>query len=280
LIERRSFSKEYVLKELDRLASRITVPIRLTIIGGLGLINFGLKEATKDIDVVVQSSGELHALTGALETLGYGSLSLSMISRPYKKMEASRILENSEGFRWDIFLNQVCSALILSNGMKSRATPFYRKGLLQANLASKEDLFLFKGITEREADLDDMRLLAESGLNWRIVEEECQHQSVSSGRLWENALLENLIDLRERYSIRSPIERTLRKVVEEKLIEDALTRAIEEGCVTLKMICKTTGVPDHLARKYARTMEEKGVLTVDRSGHPHKFTLVARPKSR
>jgi len=49
--------------------------------------------------------------------------------------------------------------------MASRATDFYSKKLLKVTLASKEDIFLFKGITEREADPEDIRLLAESGLD-------------------------------------------------------------------------------------------------------------------
>jgi len=81
--------------------------------------------------------------------------------------------------------------------MVSRATDFYSKKLLKVMLASKEDIFLFKGITERETDLEDMRLLAESGLDWKVIEKECQYQSDLSGILWENTLLQNLIDLRE-----------------------------------------------------------------------------------
>lgn len=85
MTQRPSFSKEYVLKELDRLSSKIKVQIRLFIIGGLGLINFGLKEATKDVDVVIQSRRELYALTRGLRSLGYSSLGPPVISRPYKK---------------------------------------------------------------------------------------------------------------------------------------------------------------------------------------------------
>ncbi|MDP6155916.1 MAG: hypothetical protein QF682_07245 [Candidatus Thermoplasmatota archaeon] len=42
---------------------------------------------------------------------------------------------------------------------------------------SPEDLFLFKSITERELDLDDMRILVESGVNWDVIFHECQKQS-------------------------------------------------------------------------------------------------------
>ena len=194
-------------------------------------------------------------------------------------MAASRILENRDGFRWDIFYRKVCGALTFSTGMISRATSFYSKKLLKVMLASKEDIFLFKGITEREADLGDMRLLAESGLNWKVIEQECRYQSGSSGMLWEYALLQNLITLRERYKIKSPIEKALQRVVEEKLIEDVLVQLIKQGCTTIRMIynnliSRNIDLPEYLIRKYIRRMEEKGLLKVDRSSRPYKLSLI------
>lgn len=277
-MQRPSFSKEYILRELDKLSSKISIPVELFVIGGMGLIDFGLKEATKDIDVVVQSPRELNALADSLKSLGYRSPSRVKISRPYRKMEASKILENDEGFRWDIFCRQVCGALTFSNGMISRATNFYNKKLLKVMLASKEDIFLFKGITEREADLDDMRLLAESGLDWKVIERECRNQSVSSGRLWENALLQNLVDLRDKHKIRSPIERTLEKIVGERLTEDVLIEAVKEGFITIKMISQNTKLPEHLVRESAKKMEKKGLFRIDRSSRPHKFILTKRTR--
>jgi hypothetical protein len=272
-MQRPSFNGEYIRRELDRLSSKVTIPVKLSIIGGMGLIHFGLKAATKDIDVVLQSSSELCALSAALEGLGYSSPSSVRISKPYRDMEASKILENRDGFRWDIFQQKVCGALTFSKGMISRATDFYNKGLLRILLASKEDLFLFKGITDREADLDDMRLLAESGLDWRIIEQECGNQSALSGRLWENALYENLKELREKHKIKSPIEKTLRKTVEERLAEGALVRAVEEGSFTVAMISKTTKLPEYFIRKSAQEMEKKGMLRIDRSKRPHRLAL-------
>ena len=277
-MERSSFDKNYILSELDRLSEKVSIPVKLFIIGGLALIHFGLKEATKDIDVVVLSKDELDVLVRSLKSLGYTTCSPLTIAEPYKKMAASKILENRDGFRWDIFHRKVCGALTFSTGMVSRATDFYSKKLLKVMLASKEDIFLFKGITERETDLEDMRLLAESGLDWKVIEKECQYQSDLSGILWENALLQNLIDLREKHRITSPIEKTLERVVEEKLIEDALIQAVKQGYVTIKMIYKNmtsrdVKLPEHLIRKHVKRMEEKGLLKIDRSRRPYKLTL-------
>lgn len=273
-MKRPSFDKEYIIRELDRLSSKVSIPVKLLMIGGMGLIHFGLKDATKDIDVVLQSPRELHALIAGLESLGYRSPSSVKILRPYREMEATKILENRDGFRWDIFHQKVCAALTFSRGMTSRATDFYNKRCLKVLLASKEDIFLFKGITEREADLDDMRLLAESGLDWKVIERECRNQSVLSGRLWENALYQNLVELREKHRISSPIEKTLKKIVEERLTEGALIRAVKEGNATVKMISQTTKLPEYFIRKSAHKMEKKGLVRIDRSKRPHKLILI------
>jgi len=191
----------------------------------------------------------------------------------YRKMGAQKILENEDGFRWDIFDRQVCNALTVSTEMKSRATQFYKKGPLEVLLASKEDIFLFKGVTEREADLDDMRLLAESGVDWKVIEQECHVQSASSGRLWENALYERLIDLREKYNIESPIEKSLEAIVEEKLVEIALVEAIKQGNNTVKMISQAIKEPQHFVRKSLKRLIEKGRIRVNKSRRPYKFVL-------
>lgn len=56
MTKRRTFDRKYVFTELDKLSASIVVPTQFFIIGGLALISYGLKEATKDIDVVVRSA--------------------------------------------------------------------------------------------------------------------------------------------------------------------------------------------------------------------------------
>lgn len=272
-MERPSFGREYIVNELYKISSKITMPINLFVIGGLVLIQFGLKEATKDVDVVVQSKRELDALTEVLGSLGYRSPSLVEMSRAYEAMEASEILENGDKFRWDIFYGRVCGALSFSPEMISRANIFYKQKSLSVALASKEDIFLFKGITEREADLDDMRLLVESGLEWKVIEQECRNQSISSGRLWENVLFQNLMDLREKHKIRSPIERSLQRIVEEKLTEDAIIQALKAGNSTIATISKTTKLPPYNVRASVKKLEKKGLLRINRSKRPYSISL-------
>jgi hypothetical protein len=273
-----SFDRKYILAELDKISS-IVVPTKIFIIGGLSLISYGLKEATKDIDIVVLSLYDLGVLTKSLARIGYHPLENFSISKPYEKMEISKIMENADGFRWDIFCRSICNKMSFSENMVARATEFYSSNKLVLNIASKEDVFLFKGITEREADLDDMRMLAESGLDWQVIKDECVYQSNTSGRLWEDALVQNLIDLRERYGIKSPIETELRKIAEDKLIEDFMVKSVAAGLTTIKSISQAKNLPYYLVRECAIKLEEKGLLKFNKKTRPYTLSL-AKSDSR
>lgn len=270
-----SFDREYLSIEFEKVSSKIATPVSIFIIGGGGLMFYGLKGATKDIDVIVQDPHGLQILVDALINSNYFFLNFAEVSTAYRKMGAYRILENKDGFRWDVFNQQVCNALAYSIDMESRAKELYTQGLLRVLLSSKEDIFLFKGITERETDLDDMRFLAESGLDWKIIEKECYNQSTSSGRLWENALYERLIDLKKKYKIESPIEKSLRATLEEKMIEMVLTKVIRQGNNTIKLISQAINEPSYFVRKSLKKLEEKGLVRIDKAQRPHRFILNA-----
>jgi len=278
LTNRPSFDRKYILLELEKLSTRIVDHTEIFVIGGLALINYGLKDATKDIDVVVLSQQDLKTIVNSLTDINYHSLKNSLVSRPYEKMEISKIMENNDGFRWDIFHKTICGKLFFSANIASRANRFYSGKELVLSIASREDIFLFKGITEREADLDDMRLLAESGLDWQIVKNECLYQSSISGRLWEDALLQNLVDLRTKYKIKSPIEKELRRIAEEKLSEDLIVKSISEGLETIKSISQAKNLPDHMIRAYIEKMEAKGLIRVDKTTRPNKLSLAKKKR--
>lgn len=135
---------------------------------------YGLKEATKDIDIILTNTDSLKDLKITLEAIGYKEHEPALLTGSCDNMQTNAILENPDGFRWDLLVNKVCGALTLSATMKQRANEFYRGDRLIVSIVSKEDVFLFKGITERDADLEDMRTLAESGLDWNIIDQECQ----------------------------------------------------------------------------------------------------------
>ena len=268
-----SFDKNYLKEEFDRLSAKTEQPLTLFLIGGGAMAFYGLKDATKDIDIILTNKDDLNNLKTTLEAIGYQEPEPALITRAYNKMQTNAILENQDGFRWDLFITKVCNALTLSATMKQRANQLYEGNRLTVLIASKEDIFLFKGITEREADLEDMRILAESGLNWGIVNQECQNQSTASGVPWEDALYQNLLDLKTKYGIESPIEKTLRKAAERKIIKTTLLREIEKGNNTIKGIAQKIKEPQGFVRTELKKLANNGLIIVDKTHKPHKFHI-------
>jgi hypothetical protein len=234
---------------------------------------YGVKATTKDIDIILTSQEDLNSLQTALTATGYREPTPVVITRAYHEMQTSAILENQDGFRWDLFLNKVCGKLTLSTDMQSRAKSLYQGSKLQVFIVSEEDIFLFKSITNRDADLDDTRILAQSGLNWEIISQECKSQSQKSETSWEDALYQTLQDLKTKYGIEAPIEKTIRKAAELKLITAVLLMQIERGNNTVNSIAKAIGESSNFVRIELYKLVAKGSVVVDKSNKPHKFQL-------
>lgn len=165
------------------------------------MIFHGVKTVTKDVDIIFNSEPNLKAfLTAATAT---GMKNLSDLPEDYEDLNAYYISDSENGVRLDVFLNQVCNALILSKGMKERANIVYELPNITIRACSKEDIFLFKSITLRDDDLDDMATMAEKQLDWNTIDIEVKTQPDS--RKWMKRMLERLMDLEDDYGITSPL---------------------------------------------------------------------------
>ena len=177
MTQRREFSLGYIESELASLDSGLAGPLDVYVAGGFVMARRGLKPGTKDIDVVLEDRPRFRNLVKLLLRHGYRELAVDVLPSAYVNLFASAILENGDGFRWDVFERVVADKLALTETMKSRATPSYKKKKLTLFLLSKEDVFLMKSVTDRDRDLEDMFLLARSGLDYDAVFEECLVQS-------------------------------------------------------------------------------------------------------
>jgi hypothetical protein len=265
--------------ELQKLNAALPRRTRIFVAGGAAMAFYGLKEATRGVDVVVEKRVELCSLVSALHDLGYkrrrGSLQPA-----YAKMRASAILENTDRFRWDIFDRVIARKLSLSQGMIDRSHVLYDKTALHLRSLSKEDIFLLKSVTERDLDLEDMRILAESGINWNDVKIECQAQASRTGRIWEDALCEKLIELRERMKVAAPIEKSICEIADKKILENWIIHKVGAGINTVKDLARSAGEPESAIREAISRLVRKGNLSVDRSKRMHRFRLHKRRKTR
>lgn len=196
---------EELFKEADQ---QLNTTIDIYIIGGVVLLYQGLKNVTKDIDMILPNKESYDGIHKALSSLGFKP---KEPTETYKKMEINIILEK-EDFRLDIFLQKVCKKITLTTDMKNRALPIFKMKHLNVFLCSNEDIMIFKSITERSGDLEDCIALAKRGIDWNIILQEIQSQIQQSGEdVWITWIGERL-DVLTDEGINIPIMEDINKL--------------------------------------------------------------------
>jgi len=243
---RKTFDKKELDAALSQIADHLQRRMTCHLIGGCAMTFRGQKLATKDIDLVLLGSKNFEDLIEAMEAAGF-----SGVPNPggeYQELGARTIMESPGGMRFDLFGQVICRKLSFSQQMRERSTDEVTFGHLTVRLASAEDIFLFKGVTDRPDDLDDMSILAVGGLNWNIIKEECLSQE--SGRNWASHLVGKLEDLEESFDIVAPITSDLREWAEVFAMEAAVSSFLKGRAKSFEVI------RDHLQSMYDCTEEE------------------------
>ena len=269
----RMFGEADLTKALEDGGKHVSRKVTAYLIGGCAMTFMGRKVATKDIDIVLGSSDDAKEFTIALGQIGFASV--RHLTSPYARMGAFDIVEDKEGMRFDIFDRQVCNALVLSNGMKSRARLYRTFGNLEVRLMAPEDIFLFKGITEREADLDDMRILAEVGLEWKTIEAECLSQTPSGH--WAYKLGTKLMELHKKFGISSPIIKTLMDHADMDLLVYAFRKVLGNQQMKFKEIASSItekyGYKDSWTRKQLALLTTKRFVKKNKRGRECLYSM-------
>ena len=124
---------------------------------------------------------------------------------------------------------------------------------------SKEDLFLLKSITERDRDLQEMADLMRSGLDGRIILDECNVQdrleAQPAPRSWMNYLAVRIGELEEAMGAVIPWRKEAIRSAELRTGSWMALIKIQEGYV----------------RQYLALLEEEGKVTADRSRRPTQY---------
>lgn len=204
-------SFEDIAALLEELDASLRSEIRLFMIGGGALLHRGMRQATKDIDVIVRTADEYRECERALKMRGFIA---KFPSRSYERMNLNAILVRGD-FRIDLFNESVLGAFSLSAAMAKRSERVLSLERLSLSLCSDEDIFLFKAMTEREGDLEDCIALAKRGLRWGLIIDELKSQVKRSGSdIWITWVGERLDLLQER-GVNIPFMRELDALREE-----------------------------------------------------------------
>ncbi|MDI6720761.1 MAG: nucleotidyltransferase [Candidatus Aenigmarchaeota archaeon] len=158
------------------------------IIGGAAMMFYGIKNSTKDIDMVFFDETKRKNVISALEKAGF--------YKRYFKDKDIFLLERKDA-RFDMFLNNVMKFSI-SPAMAERKKEVHEFGNLLAMIASPEDIILLKCATDREGDrLDAKSLIEKFDIKWNMIIEEIKWQNEKSKKPLSLFLYDFLLELIE-----------------------------------------------------------------------------------
>ena len=249
----------------EELGDHLETPVDVYLLGGGNLILRGLKDSTKDVDLVVADGQTFFAIAESLQELGYEER--GELEAAYNQLDPSLVLEKDGFPRWDLFVETVAGQLQLTSAMIERCDQSFEYGNLHVHLLSLSDIFVFKSITEREGDLEDAALIArQADLNWASIFQEITTQEDRTGQFFSFAVLDTLDVLDDRHNIVAPItDRLVSYCLENALLVSLNTpKTIED--LRAELDC-----PDHQIYNKLRKLEADGQITVDRSGRLNTY---------
>lgn len=171
---RPQFGPDYIRREFEGIAADLHTDVTAYLVGGGAMSFRNLKDTTKDIDLVVTNDMEYKRLLGTLDGTGYEEV--TDLGDEYVRLGARLCVKNGDGCQIDLFNTQIANKLIFSEGMRERSEELLTDGNLCIRMASLEDIFLFKTVAERPADVDDMATLVPTGLDFDAIEAEIAEQ--------------------------------------------------------------------------------------------------------
>ena len=195
------FTKEELNEWLNKVGSKVNEPVSVYMIGGCALSFRGLKEKTKDVDMIVNSKEDFTILDKAISNAGF-KRKTDLEDEFY--LTALAVYTKGDESRIDLFLKQVGKMLWLSEAMIKRAEFFRNYGKLRIYLIYLEDIFLFKSMASRPGDIIDCDRIFRRGINYDIVYSEILNQS--KDKKWFFWLYENIYKLEDYSKLPFPIK--------------------------------------------------------------------------
>jgi len=125
-----TFESTAIRRQFSELANLINDDLTVYLIGGGALTLEELKNATKDIDLIVRRESELKQLWSVLTSAGYEPQ--EDLAEEYDELEAAFILEKDRR-RFDVFHEQVAGVIYLSDSMISQSAPLRRRRTFGSN---------------------------------------------------------------------------------------------------------------------------------------------------
>lgn len=184
------------IEEQEKMLLAISMAIKHKVIayaiGGTAMMFYGLKGATKDIDIVFETEKDMAKFKEAALKAGYEGMDPIIV---YKQKKNKPDMVKAGKARIDLFLNDII-LFRFSEGMKERAKKAYQFGdNLILKSADPHDIIVLKCATDREKDIDDaISIIKNVRIDWGVIIKEAENQI----RLGKDIALLELGDFFER----------------------------------------------------------------------------------
>lgn len=200
--------KRELMDELERVSQLLPQRTRLLLIGGAPMVFREQKDGTIDIDIVALSERDKTALENAVRRLGYLKKGKMRFENPVTK------------FRIEVDIGKFIR-MPISSRMLDRAERRHLKNL-ELLLLSNEDNIMFKSMTERERDVEDIqKIISSTKIDWNIIYEETK-------RLTEEEILKKGLNETTLYPAFVAVK--LREVKDKyNLIEENIISKLEDS---------------------------------------------------
>lgn len=164
--------REEVSELFEQLGKKLSRAIPLLVIGGAAMMEYGLKDSTKDIDIVCRNEEDKEEILRCSRELGY---ELVWPEKRHARLGLNRIAIKG-GHTLDVFAGKISYDFQLSETMWARARKLRAFGNADLRYASPEDIFVMKLIANRPGDALDCAVLASVGLDFDAIYEEIKLQ--------------------------------------------------------------------------------------------------------
>lgn len=221
------FGRDYIQQEFKKIATELQTEVTAFLVGGGAMSLRDLKDTTKDIDLVVTNNEGYERLLGTLNGMGYEEI--TELGDEYERLGARHCVRNDDGCQIDLFNKQIADKLFFSEGMQERSEELLTQHQLCIQMASLEDIFLFKSVAERPDDIDDMATLVQTGLTFESIEDEIAKQvQLLKGERFTTIISESCNKLDDRHSIQTPLDETINEYHERYMNGFELRMALNE----------------------------------------------------
>ena len=225
---RKQFGRGYIERELKQIADCLQTEVNTYLIGGGAMSLRNLKDTTKDIDLVVSNRDEYSRLMGTLRELGYEEV--TDLGDEYDELGARHCVRNKDGCQLDLFNRQIANKLFFSDGMQARSEDFVSTEYLNVEIASLEDIFLFKSVAERPDDISDMATLVQTGLDFEKIESGITAQAdLLGGERFSTIISTSLNRLDEDEGIQTPLDEIIDEYYVRYMNGYELRMELDEG---------------------------------------------------